>query len=439
VIAAANLAAQAHADVELPTGHVRPISNYFITRAETGERKTAADEEALWPMRKREKALREAYDAALPSYENRKVAWEKARDYAVRKANGNQGTIKSALDILGAAPMAPLLPVLTCPEPTYEGLCRLLAVSQPSVGVFSSEGGQFIGGHGLSEEKKLLTAAGLSGLWDGEPIKRVRAGDGTSILPGRRVAMHLMAQPDVIAIMVSDQMLLGQGFLSRCLVSAPESTSGTRLWRAPSTSGDAAIQRYGARILELLERPLPLAQGKANELEPRVLRLASEARKMWIAFADSIEVQIGPEGALSSVKGIANKSAEHAARLAGTLALVSDVDTNEIAAEHMAAGILLSQHYVAEALRLFEASRVRDDLRLAQRLLMWLLRSRIEDFVSLPDVYQKGPNAIRDKATAARLVDILEDHGWLNREPSGATIAGQRRREVWRIVRPKYP
>jgi hypothetical protein len=107
---------------------------------------------------------------------------------------------------------------------------------------------------------------------DGEPIKRVRVNDGTSILPGRRVAMHLMAQPDVAAIMLSDRILLNQGFLSRCLVSAPESTSGTRLWREPCTSAEAAIKRYGARLLELLERPLPLAQGKANELAPRVLR-----------------------------------------------------------------------------------------------------------------------------------------------------------------------
>jgi hypothetical protein len=437
VIAAATLAGQAHADVQLPTGHVRPISNFFVTRAETGERKTAADDEALWPVRKREKALREAYDEALPSYENQKIAWEKARDHAVRKARGDRGAIKSALDTLGPAPMGPLVPILTCPEPTYEGLCKLLAVSQPSVGVFSSEGGQFIGGHGLSEDKKLLTAAGLSGLWDGEPIKRVRAGDGTSILPGRRVAMHLMAQPDVAAIMLSDRMLLGQGYLSRCLVTAPDSISGTRLWREPCTSADATIKRYGARLLELLERPLPLAEGKANDLAPRVLPLASGARKLWIAFADSVEPQIAPEGALSPVKGIANKLPEHAARLAGILSLVSDPDCGEIPAEQMAAGITLAQHYVAEALRLFEASRVSDDRRLAQRLLTWLLGSWNEEFISLPDIYQKGPNAIRDKTTAARIVAILEDHSWLNRERSGAEIAGQHRREAWRIVRPK--
>jgi hypothetical protein len=420
--------------VELPTGHVKPISNFFITIAETGERKTAADSEALWPVRKREKALREAYDEELPSYENQKVAWEKARDVAMKKANGDRGAIKSALDVIGPAPKAPLVPMLTCPEPTYEGLSRLFVVSEPSVGVFSSEGGQFIGGHGLSEDKKLLTAAGLSGLWDGEPIKRVRAGDGTSILPGRRVSMHLMAQPDVAAVMLSDRTLLDQGLLSRCLVTAPESNSGTRVWREPSASADVAIKRYGARLLELLERPLPIAEGKTNELAPRVLALAADARKLWIAFADAIERQIAPEGSLASVKGIANKLPEHAARLAGVLALVANPNASEILAEQMAAGITLAQHYVAEALRLFEASRVSDDLRLAQKLLTWLHKTWSEDFISLPDIYQKGPNAIREKRTAEKIVTILEDHGWLDRTPSGAEVAGQRRRVAWRIM-----
>jgi hypothetical protein len=160
--------------------------------------------------------------------------------------------------------------MLTCPEPTYEGLCKYLQSGQPSIGVFSSEGGLFIGGHGMSDENKLRTAAGLSALWDGEPIKRVRAGDGTSVLPGRRVAIHLMAQPDVAAIMLSDRMLLSQGLLSRCLITAPEPISGTRVRREPSDLVDAAIKRYGERLLHLLERPLLLKDGK-NELA-RLLR-----------------------------------------------------------------------------------------------------------------------------------------------------------------------
>ena len=57
VLAAAALAVQAHADVELPMGHVRPV-DFFVTVAETGARKSASDTEATWPIRKREQALR---------------------------------------------------------------------------------------------------------------------------------------------------------------------------------------------------------------------------------------------------------------------------------------------------------------------------------------------------------------------------------------------
>jgi hypothetical protein len=356
-LAAATFAAQALAGVQLPTGHVKPISNFFMSVAATGERKTATDHEALWPFRKREAALREDYDRALPQYENAKIAWEKARDYVVKKAKGDCAAIKSALDSLDPPPRAPLTPMLTCPEPTYEGLCKYLASGHPSIGIFSAEGGQFIGGHGMTPEAKLRTAGGLSCLWDGETIKRVRASDG-AILPGRRVALHLMAQPDVAAVMLADPLLLDQGLLSRCLVTAPESNAGSRLWRETTEAADAAIKRYGICILGMLERPLPLVEGKTNELSPRVLSLAPRARNLWIAFADNIEIQIAPEGALVRVRGLANKLAEHAARLAAVLALVANLEVNEISAEHMAAGIVLAQHYATEALRLFEGSRI---------------------------------------------------------------------------------
>jgi hypothetical protein len=119
--------------------------------------------------------------------------------------------------------------MLTCPEPTFEGLCSLFSTGHRALGVFSDEGGHFVGGHALSEDTRLRTAAGLSSLWDGSPIKRVRAArDGSYVLPGRRLAMHLMLQPNVAAGLLSDPVLKDQGLLSRILVSHPQSTAGTR-------------------------------------------------------------------------------------------------------------------------------------------------------------------------------------------------------------------
>jgi hypothetical protein len=86
-------------------------------------------------------------------------------------------------------------------------------------------------------------------------------------------------------------------------------------------------------------------------------------------------------------------------------------------------------------LRLFGASRVNSELWLAQRLLDWLLGTWSESAISMPDIYQRSLNAIGDKATAAKLIAILEDHGWLVRIPEGAVVLGQRRRDAWRVIR----
>src|SRR5262249_39918365 len=79
VMAAATLAVQGHANVRLPTGQVPPISNFFATVGVTGERKTAADAEVTWPIRKREEALRNEYGPQRRDYENAKEAWDHAR------------------------------------------------------------------------------------------------------------------------------------------------------------------------------------------------------------------------------------------------------------------------------------------------------------------------------------------------------------------------
>ena len=79
------------------------------------------------------------------------------------------------------------------------------------------------------------------------------------------------------------------------------------------------------------------------------------------------------------------------------------------------------------------AGKVHADIRLAQRLLEWLTGTWSEPVVSLPDIYQRSLNAIGDKATAARIVRILEDHGWLTRIQGGAEVAGCMRREAWAI------
>ena len=141
------------------------------------------------------------------------------------------------------------------------------------------------------------------------------------------------------------------------------------------------------------------------------------------------------DGVLRPISGTANKLPEHAARIAGILTLARDIEAAEITHIELAAGIELAQHYAAEALRLHGGSQISAELRRAQQALDWLMRHWPEPAISLPDLYQRGPAAIRDSKTARQVVTTLEDHGWLAHKPHGAEIVGERRREVWHIIR----
>jgi hypothetical protein len=150
---------------------------------------------------------------------------------------------------------------------------------------------------------------------------------------------------------------------------------------------------------------------------------------------DHVERQLAPKGPLAAIRAFANKVPEHAARLGGVLALIDGLDVEEISGHHLEAGILLAEHYTAEARRLHEGGHSDPDLELAQRVFDWVAGEWPgKPLISLPDLYTYGPGPVRNKQCASRIIDILEDHGWLLREKQPVRVNGTMRREVWRLV-----
>jgi hypothetical protein len=88
ILGAASLAVQALANVELPTGEVKPVSLALMTVVASGERKSACDAWALRGVRERECELQEAHNAAMPDYLDRLEAWRDARKEGLKKAKG---------------------------------------------------------------------------------------------------------------------------------------------------------------------------------------------------------------------------------------------------------------------------------------------------------------------------------------------------------------
>ena len=409
VLAVAALAVQAFADVVMPYGQRRPLSLYFVSVLGSGDRKSTADNEASWAIQKHESNLCDRYVDDIAAWTVESAAYVAER----RKIEGDKGINlnerREALKALGPEPAKPLAPFITTGDLTVEGLAKAWSAAHPALGVFTAEGGTFIGGHGMSAESQLRTSAALSEAWDGKPIKRIRAQDGVTVLPGRRLSTHLMIQPEASHGFLGDATLRDQGLLSRFLVAAPASLAGGRFYKEATQADQRAIAAFGGRILSILETRPPSDGDRSGGVTPRSLPMSNEARKLWIAFHDHVEAQLGQNGDLAPLKDFASKTAENGARIAGILTIFDDLSAPEISREAMEGAIQLMDWYLAEAERLHSASRLDPQLRRASSLRDWLV-AREGASASFREILRFGPSALRTKAAAEDAIRALIDH-----------------------------
>jgi hypothetical protein len=435
-LAVASLALQGFADVET-LGGTRPISLYALTIARSGERKSACDAPLMAALREHERKQAKAQRGAFQDWENAHALWKGEKERILAEAKRGKGEKRTAaqadLEALGPEPEAPPSTDRTVTEPTFEGLTKLFAHGQPSLGLFSDEGGQFLGGHAMNSENRQKTLAALNDLWQGNPIRRTRSGDGHVTLYGRRLAVHLMVQPTVARVFMADPLAADTGFLPRFLICEPPSAIGTRM-HANIRRDDLALASLGGRLRDILESPLPM-DPETRELKPRTLPLAPEARALLVAFSDVIETAQAPGGHLQHITGTASKAAEQAARIAGVLTLWRDLQAPQVEARDMSDAIELAQFYLSEASRLASAALVSAEIDLAEALRKWLLETWAQDQILVRDVVRLGPNALRESLKARATLSILEKHGWIVRLEAGTVVRGAARAEAWAIVK----
>ena len=265
-LAVAALAVQGFADVETLDGP-RPTSLYCLTVARSGERKSSCDARLLAALRAHERERARDQRAQMETWRNESALWraehERILGEAKKGKGAGRGQATDALAALGPAPAAPPGAERTVTEPTFEGLTRKFVEGLPSLGIFSDEGGQFLGGHAMNSDNRQKTVTALNDLWQGNAIRRTRQGDGSTVIYGRRLAVHLMVQPGIARPFLADPVAVESGFLARFLVCEPASTIGSRMHRG-STPDTAALDAFAARLGAILDRDLPMDPRRAS-------------------------------------------------------------------------------------------------------------------------------------------------------------------------------
>lgn len=428
-LAAAALVVQPFADIHID-GRVHPLSLFMLTVAESGDRKSAVDAVILKPIRNYEKMLSEQFKDEIRVYKNRKDVLKKQRSDILTKVAPE--FLESELNKLNQEPQRPLDPNILIEEPTLEGLHKLLATGQPSSGLFSDEGGRMLSGHGMSKDNMLKTACGLSSLWDGKPVTRIRGGDENLLLYGRRLSCHLMMQEVVLNQILSNELLDGQGLIARCLIVYPPTNAGNRPYNRIDISNDPNIKNYYDKINSILDRKHPLSNNDIkNELAPRHLSLHPDAMDLWVQFHDEIDSCLKLDGVYHPIRRMANKAAEQALRIGGILALIEDIDAENVTLYVMERAIKLMRFYLYEALRISDSVTTDPLLALAEATLAWM-RKQVsvagqQKIFSVRDLCKNGgPRKIRNKKMAEKILAILEDHEVIERPDP--------HKKEWRLV-----
>ncbi len=440
VLAAAAFSAQSHFDVVLPWGDRKPLSLFLLTVADSGERKSAVDDAVLGAAKAQERLEMASYQIEFELYESGLAKWKAATDAANKKTTKPKS--QAAADYtqneaheIGPKPKAPIMPLRFVTDPTVEGLYKLLVTAQPSVALFSDEGGLLIGGNALNGENALKTMARWCKLWDGSPFDRVRAGDGSGCLYGRRMAMHQLAQPDVMQKLLGDRMANGQGLLARCLVAWPESTIGKRHIQAFENPKDRhEVKRLFAILKTLAEATPRASDGNPQELDPVELPLNAAAHQMAIDAVNKFEDLMKVGADLAELKDRASKALENACRIAGILSMIENgMAAREITKTHLERGLILMQWYLAESLRIQSAAIVPQSVLDAESLSRWLASRDIQEFATRT-ILNKGPNPLRNKPRLNAAIGELVGAGYLAANDLGAMIEGKKAKLSWRVL-----
>lgn len=204
----------------------------------------------------------------------------------------------------------------------------------PSASLISSEGGT------VFNSQTLNNLSDINKLWSGEKITLDRKSESSFILKDARLSIFLMTHSKIFIDYLDGKgsQALDNGFIDRCLISKPYSTS-SELFNTTLKSENLAIEsshleKFGYRLKEILRKP--------SGQPPILLKLSDPANQRLKFFYDLIKNASKIGNSNSIFIDFPSKLPETSARLAalfhyfsGAEGLISDemiYKTNEICA-----------------------------------------------------------------------------------------------------------
>lgn len=295
----------------------QPVSLFLITQGESGGGKSTAQKLAYLEIEKYEQELKREYAQALSEWR---------ADYASAKRS-EKGELMAD---------KPKNPAFVQDGGTIERFFDNFTIHErDNLAYISSEAGGLFGGYSMKSD----TVASVLGLftsgWDGAPIRRQLSTRGAVVFDNDtaynvRVTLDVSGQPVIIKQAMNDPLLLEQGFLPRCLITAEPAPHGKRDFISPerlaaNSRTDAVLCDFWAWCAKMLRQKGDYFPSDDNaftdsynrDAKGRInLPLSEEAIYCLAAFMQHIENLQGDGEMLADVRAFASRMGQNACRIA---------------------------------------------------------------------------------------------------------------------------
>lgn len=420
------------ARIEVRAGQLEPLNVYTCAVLEPGTRKSPVAKQAVAPIWAWEKAKRKsmwpAYVEACDCRDMLEKRLERAKRDAA-KAN-NDVALGEAIEKVKATRRAleelhvPVLPRLLVDDITSERLAQIMAENDGRVGNQSPEGDLFriMAGRYSSGVSFDLYKRGWTG---DEPFRDDRVGRDGTYIPRPAITLGLCAQPSVFRTLEEKESFRGEGLLARFLFVVPPDRVGFRLTGDKAPALDLAIcEDYRRALHRLLNDTSPKnAQG---EWEPRILKLAPDARASFFALEAAVEQEMKPGGLYAGLRDWAAKLPGQVVRIAGLLHIAERVGRDqplwdaEVSYEAMAAAIEIGGALAPHAAALFDLLDSDAAVSLARYVVRRIQAGRPE---TVRDLFRacQGKREVRRVSDLNAPLELLSDHNYIEIVPQASS------------------
>jgi hypothetical protein len=393
-----NLVVQAHGDVEM-WDQRRPLTLFTLIATRSGSKKSSMYRRLVIPVHN--------FVAGL------------MRDQAKRSQDTrSEGDAESTPKIN---------PSILVQDTTAASLLCDLPKSRGYMGLCLDEASVFLGSYAMQRDNFLAMIGLFSKLHDGSPIAVNRKGSGNALIDMKRFSVLLASPMRPFISLLGNPMVREQGFISRALINAPSSERRPKASPEERAAARETLKSYDEFITKALSRDLPLAPGTINDLDPPLLTLTLEAEAVIDAFCEEI---LNMREALSEddpTHDVVNKHAELAGRIAGTFALLENLDARVIDADTARQGVAFARHCMRESIRLVSPVAPSPHVDLAESIARWMVKSG-KLSISRSELQSASLGRKYTVAEFDPALRLLIDSGWLIQETVKRESGGRAKR-----------